>query len=803
MVEKEPPSTAHARVTIFVSDPSAEAEQVASALRGHGYVVLDVPLAMLVARVAVQRPRIVLIDADADGAYAAVLRMRELPDSESIDVLFLGKSTEPAGESIEDAGSFFGRPVDVLQLVRRIETLTSEDVSLQPSVPSRPRVSAVPSGGILPSPSMRIERTSVPPASRARISQPPPSVSAVPRRGASGPLSNELLELLAEAEARAQAQAARDSQLPSPDEEIEAVLPTELLAALDEPLEEPELEEDESDRGRQTTSSGGRKVTTGASSRPDLEAERESTSNERIERTQHPTVPPSKGRESSPALVTRENNESSPPPATTASPTANIFSSTIAGDALAHMLGQVSAQPAQPPSEDGRSGENVTRVERGESPTTGASERHETPLTSAGHSAAPTGVVSMSPGGTSPGAATSAPPFGLGAAAANLTSATPEAPAVAPSSETGAGRSSTGNPPPILSIRAPLSAEAALGPGGALDTIARAIATRVTGSLSFEAEGGLRRIIVREGDLVTCASSLDSESLLAFLQSRGDFPRERAEGLANRVPAFGRHAGAALVAHGVLRQDQLWPVLRAHAEWILGRTIRLTQGLFAREAEAPGRLKGEPSVFGGSTGAEVLVEVTRRVIGADEATGRVGGPSATFTQGPNDALLVECALDERAVHIAKGALGRKLEELVAAHGSDTAPLLYALCVMGVLEVVRAIAPTSARRDAPVLDALDDEAILAKIDARLALVEEGDYFAVLGVPRTATGYEIRRAFLDLRRAFEPARLLTPKLVHLAPNVGKITTVLEEAFEILRDDIRRERYRRAIEAHPIEE
>ena len=38
--------------TIFVSDPSAEAERVAQQLRASGFGVVDVPLSMLAARVA-------------------------------------------------------------------------------------------------------------------------------------------------------------------------------------------------------------------------------------------------------------------------------------------------------------------------------------------------------------------------------------------------------------------------------------------------------------------------------------------------------------------------------------------------------------------------------------------------------------------------------------------------------------------------------------------------------------------------------------------------------------------------------
>ena len=77
--------------TVFVSDPTAEAERVAQALRLGGYSVVDVPLSMLVARVGVQFPRVVIVDADSDGALDVVARMRELPDADRVHVLFIGR----------------------------------------------------------------------------------------------------------------------------------------------------------------------------------------------------------------------------------------------------------------------------------------------------------------------------------------------------------------------------------------------------------------------------------------------------------------------------------------------------------------------------------------------------------------------------------------------------------------------------------------------------------------------------------------------------------------------------------------
>ena len=99
---------------------------------------------------------------------------------------------------------------------------------------------------------------------------------------------------------------------------------------------------------------------------------------------------------------------------------------------------------------------------------------------------------------------------------------------------------------------------------------------------------------------------------------------------------------------------------------------------------------------------------------------------------------------------------------------------------------------------PDVDPLDVDAVRRRVGARLALVHDADYFALLGVPVNATGYDIRRAYLELRRTFEPNRLITGATMDLRGDAELIVEVLDEAYEILRDTRRRDRYRRAIEA-----
>jgi hypothetical protein len=338
----------------------------------------------------------------------------------------------------------------------------------------------------------------------------------------------------------------------------------------------------------------------------------------------------------------------------------------------------------------------------------------------------------------------------------------------------------------------------------ALRVLGQAITRRHTGCLCFDGDGGLRRVVLRDGDLVAVSSTVENESLVAYLTDRGELPRDVGKRLLGRVPPFGRLAGAALIAAGHLMQDRLWEVLRAHAEWIVGRILLLQRGSCGFEREAPGRLKTEPGMFGGSTGAEVFVEVVRRVLDPAQAITLLGGPRARLAEGTAPKLLAESALahNEEDLLTRIGGAARPVHELLDAvppTNEDFAAALFALVALSVLESLPAgeiQEPDRPRGPDP----LDEEALRGRVRARLELVEEGDYFTLLGVPHTATGYEIKRAYLALRRSYDPGKVVTPNTLDLVDSLRLIAEVLDEAYDILRDPTRRERYARAIDAKP---
>lgn len=79
-------------------------------------------------------------------------------------------------------------------------------------------------------------------------------------------------------------------------------------------------------------------------------------------------------------------------------------------------------------------------------------------------------------------------------------------------------------------------------------------------------------------------------------------------------------------------------------------------------------------------------------------------------------------------------------------------------------------------------------------ARFALVQDGDYFQILGVSRDAGAYEIRHAHQTLARQFGAAALAPAIAGELGNELLAIRTVLDEGLRVLGNVELRRRYQR---------
>ena len=874
--------------TVFVTDPTVEAARIEWAMRARGYVVIDVPLAMLVGRAAVQRPHLILLDIDAPGALDVAARVRSLEGGAGIHLIYAGHAGQTfvdARDALAHEGSgFFARPIDIDALVGKIDTLLGLDepphvegvaqandhgapsATRPPSNPPNSGRPPIRRSSRPPPPSLRAPASPLPPPPNRPLPPPPEGpISLMPpsthgradtsegapldaaassdRRGwtakaAEARLSPDLERLLREAEARVigpGSQRHPESGLPiedevlSPEDEVEAVLPAEILASLDDPLDLGVEDDDGSnaDTGspRQGTTGRGVRVrgSTGGSTQGGTQAA--TTAAPMLSGTNLGTQAgtnvgtggaPLEGEAgvltTSGGAAAREASlqEASPMP-----PLVDVRATGRHGaiDAMSmhaaftdpHDAAAVSRNadtprpPGRPPLGEPRALTSPAHVDAG--PDDDDDERSQSQISQQ--------MAMPRPASEHP------PPL------APITARPPRMqqlqdvariPPAPPPQLVELPPPPTPNPPPVAYVPPPLpAARAILSADESLRAFAEAVASRVTGVLRVDEVAGIRRIVLQDGDVVTAASSVEGESLLGYLQGRGDLPAEVVKRLEGRVPPFGRLAGAALVAHGHLHQEQLWDVLQAHAAWLLTRAVGIVRGQLAFENEAPQRLRGEPPVFGGTPGPALVVEITRRAVPPAEAIGRLGGLDVRFSGGARGRLIDECGLDEADDVVVRRAAGASLREVIAARGEEIAPLMYALVALGILGSLSAARAPHAKVGAaaeveveaidPLRDAeIDDAAIRSRIGVRRALVEDGDYFAILGVPRVATGYEIRRAYVELRRSLEPSRVLRASLLDLAEELQLVLQVLDEAYDVLKDPTRRDRYRRAISHEP---
>lgn len=781
---------------IFLCDASAEAGRLLNALQSKGYAIVDVPLGLLPNRTLYEIPKVLICDADAKETPRRLQEMRDAI-GDQIKIILVGQP-EGIGSRVPElrewATEFYERPIDIDAVVASLTVLvgaprrrshrpllsgshraptlvasarkpyrsdgrrTSPLSSRRPlneSSESQWPVDSPPSRGPTPSdgPRPRIESSSAR-SSLIPSSHPPSSNRLVLSAETQGVLDEGRKKL----DSYPQSQSSRPVRLPMVAQSAGDEIRSEFLLALQERLDDGEIESELPHKATPQTSSGtadgrtpipGNPKLTLPSSWPPAAQSEQAVSEAQLRATRRPQRPDSEP----PPEEDRTNPGGKP---ATQPPAADLSLDAPAPDSsypLASPLPLDDLSDLLIPSEPERHHLNDDGYSLNTPPQT---RRQEPP-------SQPTSIPLSAP-------ALSAPSLPVPLVAEPTTPAPSEV-----------------DPPPNSKLWIPAPA---------LEGLAVAIRERRSGAIAQQDAGGIRRIVLTDGDISTVASSIEKESLAAFLHERGDYSRE-VLGHLGAIPAFGRHAGAALIARGYLQQEELWPVLRAHAEWILGNAV-LSDEPTQLEVTVPARLAEEPAVFGGAAGTEIYLEAVRRVFSPEQAFHRLGSGELILGHGRYKNLMGEAAIPNEEQQRALSVVGRPLETFYSRH-PDMLPLLLAFCQLGVLsaggDTSQVRQPDHRLRNREI----DEEAFLTRLNARSALIEEGDYFTILGVTRSASSYEIDRAHGELLREYADEKL-TPRTLHLREDLALIRETIDEAHLVLRDDVRRQRYRAALEALP---
>ena len=334
----------------------------------------------------------------------------------------------------------------------------------------------------------------------------------------------------------------------------------------------------------------------------------------------------------------------------------------------------------------------------------------------------------------------------------------------------------------------PESGEIVRGVSDAALVLAKVFAANLTGRVGFR-RGDVEKVVYYDqGKPVFASSNEPGDRMGELLVREGKITAAQYERCQAHVAQSGRRMGEILVDFGYLKRRELLPAVRRHVEDIVYSLFGWDRGHYhithdeTASAERI-RMSRHP--------ASLILEGIRRKL--DRTTlERLVGPPTTVIEVPDRERLGgivntnDLATEERASLAAFDGQAdlAQVARVAQVDVADVLPLAWGLCVLGLATARRAEAEVeeSTARGGETDRAIERE----RVRARWSLVTEADYFALLGVRRDATAFEIRRAYQAARRDFAADCFPGDLRRELARELEDIADVLDEAFRVLRDD-----------------
>jgi hypothetical protein len=301
-----------------------------------------------------------------------------------------------------------------------------------------------------------------------------------------------------------------------------------------------------------------------------------------------------------------------------------------------------------------------------------------------------------------------------------------------------------------------------------------------------------RSIVFENGRPVTAASGLVRDRLVELMLRRGRLTESQYKQCRTLIETTGRRAGALLVEMGVVKPEELFPLIQWHFQTLIYSCFSWKVGSFWLEPrpEATSRIMLE------GNGSALLLEGLRRRHTQGELLEALGGGRARLQcVSDSERLNIEglTETEQELLGLCNGmwSVERILDETRVERGQALA-VLRGLELLGALQLAtrgpRRSAGSPAEADSHIVDR-------ERLEHRIQMCREADYFTLLGVTPQASLYEIRKAHESLTSELAPGRLAAIDATDLDAEVAEVRYVIDEALEVLTDETLREAYRQS--------
>lgn len=330
---------------------------------------------------------------------------------------------------------------------------------------------------------------------------------------------------------------------------------------------------------------------------------------------------------------------------------------------------------------------------------------------------------------------------------------------------------------------------------------------RLTGRLVLRRDDVEKVIFFDRGAPILGTSSDPADRMGEMLVRQGRLSAAQLAQASEGLPRAERRLGVVLVEMGFIKPGELSMIVRRHFEEIIYSAFEWEDGEWSL---GPGQPNQEIVLLDEHPAAIILAGV-RRKYGAPRLVRCLGGGQQIFERSGIDAaaeLLPRMAMTAEETAIVELFDGARtldeVREISGAREEVVAGLAWALSVLGQLDRVErggvaqapAVNGAGALHEAEIsrhgVERSRVSTARARILARYAMVEEGDYFELLDLRRDASADQIHAAHERLMREIEPTSLDAGLVAELGAELRAIRAVLDEALRVLGEPGMRARY-----------
>ena len=306
--------------------------------------------------------------------------------------------------------------------------------------------------------------------------------------------------------------------------------------------------------------------------------------------------------------------------------------------------------------------------------------------------------------------------------------------------------------------------------------------SRYTGRIDLHQGRVHKELWLEQGELVFARSSEPEDRLVNALVRRGLLTRTQYDAARSLAAKDPRRVGRLLVEAGFLKADALPEAIRTQVLGIVTSAFVWRRGQWSLEEDD----RCDEAVQLEESLARILISGVLDRLDAPQLealVGGLGGYVRLSSSARPETLALDLGLDASAQGLLTMLDGRHdLSSVCAGAGMPDRVVLatvYGLLVVGAAE-------RSGEPLAP-SDAADPEALdHARLEERLRLVREADYFEVLGLTRDANAADVRRAQRELQAAFSDAAVEAGVIAERAADLSEIRDALEDAAALLGED-----------------